>query len=169
MTEEEKEEFQEEKSDSEPQHSVSTTNLSNITKQINEAQDLDKIKDLTKLFNVAMLKKEINRAERQSDILDYALEEVWSRIANGDIKDQDLAKYISIFQTSISNTRKATTEESLPIINIEKIDINNNQEETLSRESREKIMKVIEMILTQSDDSDIIEVESNEKESENND
>ena len=167
MTEEEKEEFQEEKSDAEPQHSVSTTNLSNITKQINEAQDLDKIKDLTKLFNVAMLKKEINRAERQSDILDYALEEVWSRIANGEMKDQDLAKYISIFQTSISNTRKATTEESLPIINIEKIDINNNSEETLSRESREKIMKVIEMILTQSDESDIIDVKSTEeKESE---
>lgn len=161
---EEKEIIQEEVSNDKKDLPVSTSNISNITKKINEEEDLDRVKDLTKLFHIAMMKKEINRAEKQSDMLDYALEEVNNRMLTGDMSDKDLANYIKIFQDSINNTKKNTSEESMPKIQITNQEININNGETLSRESRERIQEVIQKILTQAKESDIIDIEPKEKE-----
>lgn len=161
MIEEEKV-FQEEEIEKEDLP-VKTNSFSDIVKKINEEEDVDKLKDLTKLFNLAMMKKEINRAERQSDILDYALEEVWSRIANGEMKDQDLAKYVQVLQDSINNTRKITSDDNLiPPIQINAKEININSDDSLTREERENVLDFIQKVLSQSQDKkdDIIDVES---------
>ena len=169
-TEESEEEVEEETSEEVKElPEKKSDNLSAVVKQIDEEQDTEKLKDLTKLFNIAMMKKEINRAVRQSDVLDYAIEEVNQRLLTGDVSDKALGTYIKVLQDNINNVRKTTTEESLPVIQITKNEININNEESLTREERENIQKVIEMILTQSKDSDIIDVESQERETEEDD
>jgi len=164
ILEEESKELKEEKS----QLPETSTELSSVVKKINKEDDVEKVKDLTKLFNLAMLKKEINRAEKQSDMLDYALDEVYSRITTGEMPDKDLANYIKIFQDAINNSRKNTSEETLPHIQINTNEININRDE-LSREERENVLEFIQTILTQSKSDDIIDVNSEVKESEEQD
>ena len=142
--------------------------LSAIVKRIDEEDDVEKVKDLTKLFNLAMLKKEINRATKESDMLDYALSEVYNRMLTGEMADKDLANYIKIFQDAINNTKKNTTEESIPTIQINTKEININKD-GLTREERENVVNFIQKILTQSKSEDIIEVDSEERNTEEND
>lgn len=157
---EEKENIQEEQNDL----PVKTDSLSAITKKISDEEDVDKIKDLTKLFNLAMMKKEINRAEKQSDMLDYALDEVNNRMISGEMSDKDLANYIKIFQDSINNSKKNTSDEMIPPIQINAKEINIGSSDSLTREERENVIDFIQKVLTQSKDNDIIDVEPIEKE-----
>lgn len=142
--------------------------LSAIVKRIDEEDDVEKVKDLTKLFNLAMLKKEINRASKESDMLDYALSEVYNRMLTGDMADKDLANYIKIFQDAINNTKKNTTEESIPAIQINTKEININND-GLTREERENVVNFIQKILTQSKSEDIVDIESEERNTEDDD
>lgn len=145
------------------QLSVKTDSLSALTKKINEEEDVDKIKDLTNLFQLAMLKKEIKRTEQRSDMLDYALNEVQARLITGAIEDKDLAKYITVLQDGIKDTRKMTTTEELAPINITQVNINTEEDSGLTREERENVLQFLQSILTQNKENDIIDVESQER------
>lgn len=168
MIEEDKNIQLEDKQEEKKSEIVSTGSLSGITKKINEEEDVDKVKDLTKLFNLAMLKKEINRAEKQSDMLDFALSEVYNRMMTGDMADKDLANYIKIFQDAINTTRKNTSEENMPIIQVNTGEININND-GLTREERENVINFIQNILTQAKSEDIIDVKSEERNTEDDD
>jgi len=135
--------------------------LSAVVKSINEENDSDKLKDLTKLFNLAMMKKDINRAEKQSDMLDYALSEIYERITTGEVADKDLAKYVQVLQDSINNTRKLTSDENvIAPIQINAKEININSGDSLTREERENVLDFIQKVLTQDRKDDVIDVES---------
>ena len=140
-------------------------NLSSVVKQINEEGDIEKIKDLTKLFNVAMMKKEINRAERQSDILDYALEVINEKLLSGEVSDKALGTYVKVLQDNINNVRKMTTEEPITPITYNHQEITINNGDALTKEERDNVIDFIQKVLTQSKSEDIIDIESsNEKE-----
>ena len=145
------------------QLSVKTDSLSALTKKINEEEVVDKIKYLTNLFQLAMLKKEIKRTEQRSDMLDYALNEVQARLITGAIEDKDLAKYITVLQDGIKDTRKMTTTEELAPINITQVNINTEEDSGLTREERENVLQFLQSILTQNKENDIIDVESQER------
>ena len=155
------EEVAEEKESNLPENPL---NLSSVVEQINKEGDIEKIKDLTKLFNVAMMKKEINRAERQSDILDYALEVVNEKLMSGEVSDKALGTYIKVLQDNINNARKMTTEEPITPITYNHQEITINNGDALTKEERDNVIDFIQKVLTQSKSEDIIDIESSNEE-----
>ena len=135
-----------------------------ISKIITE-EDPDELDKLTQLFTVNQKKKQIARTNKLSNLLDKVDDEVISRFNNNPeiIEDRDLLKYWSTTAEVISGKQEDNDIPKIQINNQTNISLNSSG---LSRESRAKVLDVVNQILkdTGSND-DIIDVDVKEVDS----
>lgn len=127
-----------------------------ITNKIINEEDPDELDKLTQLFSLNQKKKQIARKNKLSILLDKVDNEVMTRIdeRSWDIEDRDLLKYWS----TASDIVNSNEEDTLPRIQINnQTNINLNQS-GLSRESRAKVLDVVNKIINSAND-DIIDVD----------
>ena len=116
-------------------------------------QSNDNIKDITSLFNLNIAKKNIIRVLKLNGLLDKLSDLAIERLINGDLADVDdktLLAYISTIQKVVSSSTKEVDKiNEIPNIqvNTQVNNINLTQEETMPRESREKVMDAVSQIL----------------------
>lgn len=151
----------EEKTLSEPQSNSNlvTTNdgenklvqdTQNIVQNIINEDNIDNLKDLTKLFNIMIAKKNAIRMMQLNDLLDAVNEEAKHRIIETPdlIKDKDLSVYMSQIQNQLDRASKSFDALDVsPTIQLNQQ--NNNVNINLSSDSKERILEVIKLLTQQ--------------------
>ena len=140
----------------------------NLLNQIVKSDDIDEIKDLTKLFNVNQNKKNLVRIAKLNDLLDKVSDKAIERIDlyADDISDKDLLGYMQTVQTVIEKSQKSVEAiDNTPMIQINQQN-NINVEGELSRESKEKVLNIINMfreMATTVQEAEVVEDEKGEE------
>ena len=132
-----------------------------LTAKIILEDNPDELSKLTQLFTVNQKKKQIARVNKLSNLLDKVDDEVVSRITERPyaIEDRDLLKYWSTTSDAVNGKSE---DNDIPRIQINsQTNINVNQT-GLNRESREKVLDIVNKLLKEANnnviDADVKEI-----------
>lgn len=125
-----------------------TTDLAN---QIINESDIDKVKNLTALFNLNQAKKNVLRVMKYNSLLDAISDQMTERIEQrpGEFSNNDLLNYMNVVQSSIDRANKSIElVDSTPAIQLNQVNINmpKSDIDLLDRESRERVLEVLQAI-----------------------
>ena len=136
---------------------VDTSNLNaeslDILNQIIEAEDIDKTKDLTYLFNINQNKKTMVRIDSLSNLQDKLVGLLSSRVTErpDEMSNQEVMQALKVVQDIIERgTKQITGQNEQPLIQINQQtnSVNVGDEATgLNRDSRDRVKRVIMGIL----------------------
>lgn len=124
-----------------------------LTDQILRENDVDKLKDLTHLFNAYQTKRQVLRINALNDVQDSLVQQMRERLNKrpDNFDNTDLANWMKTVQQVMDSSQKNMEQvDTIPaIINQQNNQINVNVDATpkLSRDSREKVLNVIQTIL----------------------
>ena len=129
-----------------------------ITNQIISEKDPSKIDDLTQLFLLNKKKKDLVRINKLSNLIDVIDDEVIARFEEEpeSFDNDQLIKYMSSTQQIVNSTLQGINSTPAILINNQKNEIHIN-DSGLNRESRAKVLEVIDNILK--NNPDIIDIE----------
>lgn len=153
---------------------VTTDQAKEIAEQIVAENDPDKLKALTQLFNVALLKKNAVRSSKLSELYDNIVDKATERVVKrGDEMDHDtLLKYMQTVEQQLNraSTNVEAINEAPTVINNTEVNVTVNQAGGIDRESREKVLDAISAILKMagSDNDNVIDAEYTEVKGDNN-
>ena len=125
-----------------------TTDLAN---QIINESDIDKVKNLTALFNLNQAKKNVLRVMKYNSLLDAISDQMTERIEQrpGEFSNNDLLNYMNVVQSSIDRANKSIElVDSTPAIQLNQVNINmpKSNIDLLDSESRERVLEVLQAI-----------------------
>lgn len=136
---------------------VDTSNLNaeslDILNQIIEAEDIDKTKDLTYLFNINQNKKTMVRIDSLSNLQDKLVGLLSSRVTErpDEMSNQEVMQALKVVQDIIERgTKQITGQNEQPLIQINQQtnSVNVGDEAAgLNRDSRDRVKRVIMGIL----------------------
>lgn len=125
-------------------------NNAKLAQDIIDENDIDKVKDLTHLFNLNQAKKNVLRVLKLNSLLDKVSDQMIERFTKqpGAFSNSDLLNYMQVTQSAIDRANKALNlVDETPAIQINQQVNNINVGETLDRESRERIKDAVSAIL----------------------
>ena len=143
--------------------SLDTTKINSdskeLTQQLLDCKDLDKVKELTALFNLNAQKKSAVRILKMNNLLDKVTDEIIERFDNKSqtFTNDDLLKYMQAVENSIDKSSKTLgMVEDTPAIQYQQNNQVNIQvnEPGLNRDSRQKVLDAVNQILQQAKTSD---------------
>lgn len=145
-----------------------------LIKQVLSESNLDKVKDLTHLFNANIAKKNMIRVLQLNELLDCVNDQAFKRLTNrpDNLSNKELMDFMSVLYTSIEKSNKSIDiiDEVPPIqVNNQKNEVNINVTQNLDRDSKTNVIEAIKMILNNSnnnnvmDEDDVIDVEYQEE------
>ena len=123
-----------------------------IAEIVNET-DAEKLKDLTHVFNLFQTKRHILRVNALNDVQDALVQQMQDRLAAQphNFNNSDIATWMKTVQQAVESAQKSIENvDSLPTIitqNNNTQNINISVADSLSRESREKILSILNTIL----------------------
>lgn len=133
-----------------------------IAQKVLTEDDIDKVKDLTKLFNLNIRKKNVLRTLKMNDLLDKVTDQVVQRFEKtpNNFSNEDLIKYMQVIENSIDKANKNLNlvEETSPIQLMQNNQVNINIEDGLNRESRERVLEIVSSILNSNNSQDVDEL-----------
>ena len=143
-------------------------------KLINES-DADKIKNIVDLFNLNQAKKEILRVDSYNKLVDKLVDQMSLRLDKkaDEFSNKDLIDYLKVISDTTDKSKKAfSTINDMPAIQINQVNIGDNSEKELSRESREKVMAAINAYMkkamqSQEQENEEIVIDNDEEDGEN--
>ena len=132
-----------------------------IAQEIIEEQDIDRVKDLTALFNLNAQKRNVMRVIKMNNLLDKVTDQVIERFDN--FSNDDLIKYMQVTENAIDKASKNLNlvEETPPIQLMQNNQVNINIGSDLDRDGRERVLNTVANLIAQMQNSndDFIEVE----------
>ena len=130
------------------------TPIEELSDRILNETDIEQFDKMKNLFDLNMKKKEIIRLNKLNDLQDLTVEEMSNRLQkrSGEFSNQDLLGYFKTIQDSIS--KSDTSLDGIDVASIKviqnQLNINMNNEDGLSRESKNKVIEAIRSILDKS-------------------
>lgn len=122
-----------------------------IAQQILDEQDIDKVKDLTALFNLNAQKRNVMRVIKMNGLLDKVTDQVIERFEKypANFSNDDLIKYMQVTENAIDRANKNLNlvEETPAIQLMQNNQVNINIDNGLDRNSREKVLDAVKAIL----------------------
>lgn len=148
-----------------------------LSKEIAKVSNKDDLDFLYAKFKINDTKKNVFRMNKLNNLLDKVTDEAIARFENrpGEMSNKEVIDYMNVVQNQIERSKE--TLDSIKEINAVQVNntvnVNiNNESQTLSRESREKIIDVIKNILNSTNSNTIIDIDmssdTNKKEDINN-
>ena len=143
--------------------------LDNKTKQIAQnildEEDVDKVKDLTNLFNLNAQKRNVVRVIKMNELLDKVTDQVVERFEKNpnNFSNEDLIKYLQVTESAIDKANKNLNlvEETPAIQLLQQNNVNVNIETGLDRESRERVLNVVrELLSNDAIETDYIDIDN---------
>lgn len=123
-----------------------------IAQQILDEQDVDRVKDLTTLFNLNAQKRNVMRVIKMNELLDTVTDKVIERFEKcpDNFSNDDLIKYMQVTENAIDKANKNLhlVEETPPIQLMQNNQVNINIENSLDKESRERVLETVRSILS---------------------
>lgn len=139
-----------------------------IAQEILNTDDVDKVKDLTALFNLNIRKKNVVRVVKMAGLLDNVTDKVIERFEKtpDNFSNEDLLKYMQVTENALDKASKnLELVEETPAIQLQQNNqVNINIDRGLNRDSRAKVTEAVEAILKKLQNNEqIIEVENTEE------
>lgn len=123
-----------------------------IAQQILDECDIDKVKDLTNLFNLNAQKRNVIRVLKMNDLLDRVTDQVMTRFERtpDNFSNEDLIKFMQVTENSIDKANKSLSlVEQTPAIQYQQNNqVNINIGTELDRESRQRVTDTVQSILS---------------------
>lgn len=124
-----------------------------LVDNIIKADNMDELKNLSKLFGVNQAKKNIIRVVSLNELLDMVYDQATERITKRpqEISTKELLDYMQVIQNQIDKSQKTIDRiEDVPMIQLTQqhnsINVNIDNKD-LDRESRERVIDVVSTIL----------------------
>lgn len=131
----------------------SSTN--DLAQKILDEEDLDKTKDMVKLFNLNQCKKNVIRVLNLTKIYDKILDQVTRRFEDrpGEFSNADLISYMTTIQSAIDKANKSLDlVQEAPAIQINtQINITDTESE-LNRDERQRVLEAVNSLLKRAQD-----------------
>lgn len=139
-----------------------------IAQEILNTDDVDKVKDLTALFNLNIRKKNVVRVVKMAGLLDNVTDKVIERFEKtpDNFSNEDLLKYMQVTENALDKASKnLELVEETPAIQLQQNNqVNINIDRGLNRDSRAKVTEAVEAILKKLQNNEqVIEVENIEE------
>lgn len=145
------------------------TQTREVAQQILDETDVDKVKDLTNLFNLYSQKRNVMRVVKMNHLLDKVTDKVVERFEKtpDNFSNDDLIRYMQVTENAIDRANKQLNlVDDTPAIQLQQNNqVNVNIIDGVDRESRERIAMAVKAMLmkasgdTDEDTSNIIEGE----------
>ncbi len=123
-----------------------------IAQQILDEQDVDKVKDLTTLFNLNAQKRNVMRVIRMNELLDKVTDRVVERFEKtpDNFSNDDLIKYMQVTEAAIEKANKQLNlVDDTPAIQLQQNNqVNVNIIDSLDRDSRERVADALKAIFS---------------------
>ena len=140
-----------------------------IAQKILDEEDIDKVKDLTSLFNLNAQKRNVMRVIRMNELLDKVTDQVAQRFEKtpNNFSNDDLIKYMQVTESAIERANKNLNlvEDTPPIQMLQNNQVNINIDSGLDREGRAKVVELFRQIMSQPDK--VIEVDVKKEDDKN--
>lgn len=149
--------------------------LDNQTKQIAQEildeQDIERVKDLTNLFNLNAQKRNVMRVIKMNELLDKVTDQVVERFEKrpDNFSNEDLIKYMQVTENAIDRANKNLNlvEETPAIQYLQQNNVNITIDNGLDRDARERVMDAVKAFLAHSSqtlpqDEVVVEIDENE-------
>lgn len=133
-----------------------------LVNDILEEKDIDKLKNLTQLFNLNQAKKNAIRVLKLNSLLDMVSDQMIERFQQhpDNFSNSDLLNYLQVTQSAIDRANKSLNlVEDTPAIVVNQVNIDSAPQ--FDRESRDRITQAVAAILQKSKEMNI---ELNEEE-----
>lgn len=118
---------------------------------IMQESDVDRLKDLTHVFNAFQTKRQILRVNALNDVQDALVQQMARRLQEmpNNFNNADIASWMKTVQQALDSSHSSIKEiDDVPtIVNQNNTQVNINVEDTLNKESREKVMNALQAIL----------------------
>lgn len=127
-----------------------------LVTQIVDENDLDKLRNITQLFNVNQAKKNALRIIKLNSLLDSVSDQMMERFEKraGEFTNKDLLDYMTVIQNAIDRANKSLNLiDETPAISINN-NVNINVEDSFDRQSRAKIAEAVQAILSRIESND---------------
>lgn len=123
-----------------------------VTNELIEEQDLDKVKNLTKLFNLNQAKRNAIRVMKLNSLLDKVSDQMIERFDKkpGEFSNKELLDYMSVVQSTIDRANKSielVDQTPAIIINQQNNQVNIDNSPVLDRESRMRVVEAVKGIM----------------------
>lgn len=121
-----------------------------LAQKIIDENDLTTVQNLTHLFNLNQAKKNVLRVIKMSSLLDKITDQITERVERrpGEFSNNDLLNYMNVVQASIDRANKSLNlVDETPAIQLNQVNINVNDEDVLSKDSRDKVTDAIKSIM----------------------
>lgn len=151
-----------------------------IAQKIIDEDSLDKVKDLTHLFNLNQAKKNVLRILKLNTLLDKVSDTMIERFEQtpGQFSNADLLNYMQVTQSAIDRANKSLNmvdeSQAITLNQVNQVNLNVG-DEVMDKDSREKILEAVKHIMDVSknleldlDKEDNIVIEEDKEELKNN-
>ena len=121
-----------------------------IDKQIMEEEDPSELQELIDLFNLHLKKKDIVRSAKLSEVQDKIVDQMSKRIESrpDEFSNSDLLNYHKVVQETLTKSDNTLDSINVPSIQInQQINMNSADNDTFDRESRQRILDTVNVIL----------------------
>ena len=123
-----------------------------VTNELIEEQDLDKVKNLTKLFNLNQAKRNAIRVMKLNSLLDKVSDQMIERFNKkpGEFSNKELLDYMSVVQSTIDRANKSielVNQTPAIVINQQNNQVNIDNSPVLDRESRMRVVEAVKGIM----------------------
>jgi hypothetical protein len=146
-----------------------------IAQQLIDEQDVDKVKDLTALFNMNAQKKSAVRVMKMNELLDRVTDKVIERFDKtpDNFSNDDLIKYMQVTETAIEKASKNLNQvsETPPITLTQNNQVNINVVDALGVDSRKRVTEAVQEFLRQTaqmQNAETIEILDEEEDTDDN-
>ena len=131
-----------------------------LAQKIIDEQDIDKVKDLTALFNLNQNKKNVVRVMKLNSLLDTISDSIIDRFEKrpGEFSNEDLIKYMQVTENAIDRANKSLAlVDETPAIQLQQNNQTNInvQFNSLDRESRERVADAVKALLAKANQEQI--------------
>lgn len=143
-------------------------NTREIAQKILDEKDIDRVKDLTNLFNLNAQKRNVMRVMKMNELLDKVTDKVVDRFDRypDNFSNDDLLRFMQVTENAIDRANKQLNliDDTPPIQLTQNNQVNINLATELPRESRERVLEFVKAALKQNfnPEQDIIEVKEEE-------
>lgn len=136
---------------------INSDKTNQLVDQLIKEDDPNKTKEMINLFNINIAKKNTLRVIKANEVLDKVNDEVYKRISErpDGITDKDLISYMNAAQLQIDKSLdKINSVGEIPVIQVNQDNsVNINVGESLSKDSRDRVLKVVQELLKNNDDA----------------
>ena len=138
------------------------TQTTDIAQKILDETDVDKVKDLTALFNLNTQKRNVARVLKMTDLLDKVTDQMLTRFERtpDNFSNEDLIKFMQVTENSIEKANKSISQvDETPAIQLQQNNqVNINIGDSLNRESRQRVTDAVQSILNKLGTGEIVDL-----------